>query len=101
MSDVGIKSGIEIHQQLDTGKLFCSCPGLLRKDEPDYVVNRRLHAVAGEEGTVDVAVEYEKSREREFSYQGYYDNCCLVDIDEEPPHLINEEALKIALQISL
>ncbi len=31
---LGLKAGIEIHQQLDTKeKLFCGCPTLLRKTE--------------------------------------------------------------------
>jgi len=98
---IEIKSGIEIHQQLDTNKLFCSCPSLLRKDEPDYKIERKLHSVAGEEGQVDVAVEFEAGRKREFEYEGYYDNCCLVELDEEPPHKINQEALKIAIQVAL
>lgn len=97
---IGLKSGIEIHQQLYTRKLFCNCPSLLRQDEPDFTVERKLHVVAGESGEVDVAVEYEAGREREFVYEGY-DTTCLVELDEEPPHPINEEALQIALQISL
>jgi len=97
---IGLKSGIEIHQQLDTRKLFCNCPSLLRKDEPDFKVERKLHVVAGESGEIDVAAEYEATRSREFIYEGY-DTTCLVELDEEPPHLINGEALQIALQISL
>ncbi len=99
--NVTLKSGIEIHQQLDTGKLFCDCPGLLRKDNPDYIVERKLHEVAGETGVVDVAVKFEKEKDRKFVYQCYEDNNCLIELDEEPPHQINQEALKIALQISL
>jgi len=97
---LGFKSGLEIHQQLDTRKLFCNCPSLLRTDEPDYVVKRKLHAVAGESGEVDVAALHESLKNKEFVYQGY-DSTCLVEIDEEPPHKINQEALKIALQISI
>jgi len=99
--EINLKSGIEIHQQLDTKKLFCNCPSLLRQDEPDYKIERKLHVVAGETGEVDVAVKYEASKERNFEYEAYNDNNCLVELDEEPPHLINEEALKIVLQISL
>ena len=101
MSEAIIKAGLEIHQQLDTRKLFCSCQSILRKDNPDYIIERKLHAVAGENGEVDVAVEFEKARERNFSYEAYNDNCCLVELEEDPPHLINQEALKIVLQISL
>ncbi len=98
---LGLKSGIEIHQQLDTHKLFCECPSLLRKDTPDIIVKRRLYAAAGETGKVDVAASYEEARKREFIYEAYSDTTCLVELDEEPPHEINEEALRIALQISL
>ena len=95
------KAGLEIHQQLDSAqKLFCNCATVLRKDEPDYVVKRKLHAVAGESGEIDVAALYQKSLDKEFEYQGY-DSTCLVEIDEEPPHEINKEALKIAIQIGL
>jgi len=98
--ELGFKCGLEIHQQLDTKKLFCECQSVLRKDEPDFIIKRKLNAVAGESGVVDVAAEYEKTKDKEFIYQGY-DTTCLVELDEEPPHEINKDALKIALQISL
>ncbi|MBI2629713.1 Glu-tRNA(Gln) amidotransferase subunit GatE [Candidatus Pacearchaeota archaeon] len=101
MSETQIKSGLEIHQQLDTGKLFCSCPSILRKDNPDYKIERKLHIIAGESGEIDSAVKHEAAKEKTFVYECYRDNDCLVDLDEEPPHMINEEALKIAIQISL
>ncbi|MCK4552863.1 Glu-tRNA(Gln) amidotransferase subunit GatE [Candidatus Pacearchaeota archaeon] len=97
---LGFKCGLEIHQQLDTKKLFCNCQSILRKDEPDFIVRRRLHAVAGESGEVDVAAKHEMGKDKEFVYQGY-DTTCLVELDEEPPHEINKDALNIALQISL
>jgi Glu-tRNA(Gln) amidotransferase subunit E-like FAD-binding protein len=95
------KSGLEIHQQLDSHKLFCNCPSVLRNDEPDFLVQRKLHAVAGESGEVDVAAHYQANLKKEFVYQAYRSNSCLVELDEEPPYNINEEALKIALQIAL
>jgi Glu-tRNA(Gln) amidotransferase subunit E-like FAD-binding protein len=98
---LGFKSGLEIHQQLDTNKLFCNCPSVLRIDEPDFSVSRRLHAIAGESGEVDIAAAFQATQDKEFIYQGYNDTTCLVELDEEPPHEINQEALKIALQISL
>jgi len=97
---LGLKCGLEIHQQLDTKKLFCNCPSLLRQDEPDFVVKRKLHAVAGESGEIDIAAKHEAEKERDFVYQGY-DTTCLVELDEEPPHEINKESLKIALQIAI
>lgn len=97
---LGFKSGLEIHQQLDSHKLFCNCPSVLRSDEPDFKIKRKLHLVAGESGEVDVAAKFQHSLDKEFIYEGY-DTTCLVELDEEPPHKINQEALKTALQISL
>jgi len=98
---IKLKAGLEIHQQLDTNKLFCNCPSLLRKDSPDFEIKRKLHAVAGEEGEVDTAVEYEASLNKQFVYQGYSDTTCLVELDEEPPHEINQNALDEAVKIAL
>jgi Glu-tRNA(Gln) amidotransferase subunit E-like FAD-binding protein len=97
---LGLKCGLEIHQQLDSRKLFCNCQSVLRNDEPSFVVKRKLHAVAGESGEVDVAVLHEMEKEREFLYEGY-DTTCLVEKDDAPPNQINSEALKIALQVAL
>jgi len=96
------KSGLEIHQQLDSKeKLFCNCPCILRKDDPDFEIKRNLHAVAGESGEIDVAAQYQTKLAKDFIYQGYKENTCLVELDEEPPHEINQEALKIAVQLGL
>ncbi|MCK9595673.1 Glu-tRNA(Gln) amidotransferase subunit GatE [Candidatus Pacearchaeota archaeon] len=105
MSDInyeklGFKAGIEIHQQLDTKKLFCNCPSILRQDEPDFVLKRKLHAVAGERGEVDIAAKHEAEKEKEFIYEGY-GTTCLLELDEIPPYEINQEALKIVLQIAI
>jgi len=97
---VEMKAGLEIHQQLDTGKLFCRCPNILRNDTPDWIVKRKLHAVAGESGEIDAAVKHEATKNKEFIYQGYKDSCCLIEFDEEPPKEIDKEALKIAVQVA-
>lgn len=98
---LGFKAGLEIHQQLDTGKLFCACPGYLRQDAGDVRVTRKLHAIAGETGEVDVAVQHEAGKEKTFVYEGYHDSTCLVELDEEPPHLISPAALDEALRVAL
>jgi len=99
---IGLKSGLEVHQQLDVGsKLFCHCPAYLRQDKPDVIIKRKLHAIAGESGEVDEAVKHEASFDKEFIYEGYLDNNCLLDYDECPPYLVNEKALDEALKIAL
>jgi len=99
---LGLKAGLEIHQQLDTGrKLFCKCPAFLRTNAPDIIVHRKLHKVPGETGQVDVAVEYEASLDKDFIYQGYSDTTCLLEYDESPPNLIDSSALDETLKIAL
>lgn len=100
-SELGLKCGLEVHQQLNTKKLFCECPSVLRSEEPDFSIKRKLHAVAGERGEVDIAAKYQSSLNKNFVYQGYEDTTCLIELDESPPRQINKDALKIALQVSL
>src|SRR3989339_2040477 len=99
-NNLSLKIGLEIHQQLNTGKLFCRCPSILRSGEPKVIIKRRLHAVAGESGEIDEAAKYEASKDKEFTYYGY-DTTCLLEYDECPPFEIDREALKIGLQIAL
>lgn len=96
---LGLKSGIEIHAQLEGKKLFCDCPTEIREDKPDFEISRKLKAVVGETGEIDVAAAREQAKNKTFVYQGYSDTTCLVETDEEPPHLMNEGALNLALQM--
>ncbi|MHA1865106.1 MAG: Glu-tRNA(Gln) amidotransferase subunit GatE [Candidatus Heimdallarchaeaceae archaeon] len=100
--NLGLKVGLEIHFQLDTKhKLFCDCSTEMKEKKPIMTIKRRLHPVASELGKVDVAAQYEYLRDRVFYYQVFKNETCLVELDEEPPHPLNPEALKTALQISL
>lgn len=99
---LGFKCGIEIHQQLETHKLFCSCPSLVNDpNQPDIIIKRKIRAVAGETGEVDKAAAFEKARGRTFIYEACRTSSCLVELDEEPPHEVNQEALMTALEIAL
>jgi Glu-tRNA(Gln) amidotransferase subunit E-like FAD-binding protein len=100
-SALGFKCGVEIHQQLETNKLFCNCPSIVRDDKADINIIRKLRAVAGESGLIDSAAAYEKTKEKEFKYEASSTSCCLVELDEEPPHQINKEALRTVLEVSL
>ncbi|MCX8202992.1 MAG: Glu-tRNA(Gln) amidotransferase GatDE subunit E, partial [Nitrososphaeria archaeon] len=96
-----MKVGIEIHQQLDTRhKLFCGCPTALSERDPDYSVVRRLRPTQSEMGQVDRAALFESTRRKRFVYQGHYGSACLVELDEEPPHGLNPEAVSVALTVA-
>ncbi|MBI2658825.1 Glu-tRNA(Gln) amidotransferase subunit GatE [Candidatus Woesearchaeota archaeon] len=98
---LGFKCGLEIHQQLEGKKLFCSCPTLNSDKEADIKIERRLRAVAGETGDVDVAAEFEMSKKKKFIYEADSSDVCLVETDETPPNPINNKALETAIKIAL
>ena len=100
VKDLGLKAGLEIHQQLEGRKLFCNCPTEIRDDEPDFTVRRYLRAAAGESGTVDAAALAEMRKKKHYLYQGYRDTTCLVELDEEPPGPANPDAVHAALQVA-
>lgn len=91
--------GLEIHIQLRGTKLFCNC-STESAVEGGIQFDRRLTATTGESGRYDPAAIYEKARSRTFAYVAT-DNSCLLEADEEPPHSINEDALKKAVATSL
>ncbi len=93
--NVTLKAGLEIHQQLDSGKLFCNCDQ--NEGGKDLQFKRKLHATSSELGDVDIAAKTEQVKL--FTY--YNKSCnCLVYTDEEPPRGPNKNAVKIALQFA-
>lgn len=99
--ELGFRCGLECHQQLEGKKLFCDCPTLNSDKEADIKVERRLRAVAGETGDIDIAAEFEMSKKKKFLYESNSEDTCLVEYDEEPPHEMNKNALETTLKIAL
>lgn len=98
---LGLKMGLEIHQQLNTEKkLFCPCKCELIDKKPDYKLLRYLRPTQSELGKIDRAAFEESRRKLEFIYEAYDRETCLVEADDEPPHPLNMEALEIALIIA-
>ncbi len=65
-----LKCGLEIHQRLDTGKLFCRCPSTLVEDEkPNSIIVRNLRASESEMGELDRAARLEQEKQLDFEYE--------------------------------
>ena len=99
---LGFMCGLEIHQQLDTRKLFSPAPsGVV---DPDEVAkrtlahyDRRLRATQSELGETDPAALAEAKKRKAFHYLAIDGLTSLVELDEEPPHPMSEEALDVTL----
>jgi len=101
-SKVGLKVGLEIHQQLSVNsKLFCSCPPELFKEEPEITFLRRLRPTQSELGQIDPAAFFEFQKGVKILYEANLKSSCLVEMDEEPPHNINLDAVEVVLTASL
>ena len=99
---IGLKVGIEIHQQLATStKLFCACPPELFKETPEITFLRRLRPTQSELGQVDPAAYFEFQKGIKIRYEANRKTSCLVEMDEEPPHPLNMEAVEVVLTAAL
>ena len=102
---LGFMCGIEVHQQLATGKLHSRQPGELHditietlpEEWPKF--HRKLRSSSGEGGAVDVAARFEARRNRSFVYC-QSPNAGLIELDEQPPLPHDIDALDISLTVS-
>ena len=100
IENIGLKVGLEIHQQLSTNKkLFCNC---VPNESDEYTIKfqRRLRAVKSELGEYDPAALFESSKSKTIMYYANSESSCLVEQDEEPPHNLDNDAKNLALVIS-
>ena len=104
-SGLGFMCGLEVHQQLNTGKLHSRMPSTLYEMGIEEIPlewkreGRRLRATQGEGGKVDVAARFEARRNRSFVYV-QSPNSGLIELDEAPPLSHDDSAVKAALTIS-
>ena len=102
---LGFMCGIEVHQQLATGKLHSRQPGEMHDVTIDTVpeswprVRRKLRSAVGEGGNVDIAARFEARRNRSFIYCKS-PNAGLIELDDQPPLPHDDQALDIALTVS-
>ncbi len=100
IDQIGLKVGLEVHQQLATNKkLFCNCTPL-ELDEYASKFNRKLRLTKSELGEYDPAALFEITKSKTIIYYANPQSSCLVEKDEEPPHPIDNNAKKIALLVS-
>lgn len=100
--NLGFKSGLEIHQQLNTQKkLFCHCPVGYQKVEPDARIVRHMRPTLSEMGTYDGTALMEFKTHKEVVYLLYRDYVCTYEMDDTPPFPINQQALDYAIEIAL
>ena len=97
---IGLKVGLEIHQQLDTKKkLFCNCKPI-ENTEYTEKFTRKLRAAKSELGKIDPAALFESSKSKTIVYYANQNSSCLVEKDDEPPHDLDVKAKEVALLIS-
>jgi glutamyl-tRNA(Gln) amidotransferase subunit E len=96
-----VKVGLEIHQQLDSkNKLFCNCK-TVDSTKYDFTFKRILRPTQSEMGSYDQAALFESKKIKTVKYQSSKISNCLIESDEEPPMMVNTEALELVLTISL
>ncbi len=98
--NVGLKVGLEVHQQLLTSrKLFCRCPAGRYGPEYDAEILRHMRPTLSELGEYDGTALMEKKTRKNIYYRIHRDSVCTYEFDDTPPFFIDDEALDIALQI--
>ena len=101
---IGFKSGLEVHQQLLTkSKLFCRCPaGVYHNDDDfDAEVIRHMRPTLSELGEYDGTALMEFKTKKNITYRLNNHSACTYEVDDTPPFRIDQEALDIAIEISL
>ena len=100
--ELGMKSGVEIHQQLDTvRKLFCRCPAGRYSSRVDAEVLRHMRPTLSELGEYDGTALMEFKTRKEIIYQLNSETVCTYEMDDTPPFMIDEAALDIALELTM
>ena len=101
-AEIGLKAGLEIHQQLLTEKkLFCRCPAGHYSDDYDAEILRHMRPTLSELGEYDGTALMEFKTKKEIIYQINHKTVCTYEMDDTPPFEINQKALDIALEIAM
>ncbi|UCF20101.1 MAG: Glu-tRNA(Gln) amidotransferase subunit GatE [Gemmatimonadota bacterium] len=99
---LGFMSGLEVHQQLLTSsKLFCRCPAGRYVDVYDAEVLRHMRPTLSELGEYDGTALMEFKTKKEIVYQLERGSVCTYEMDDTPPFVIDDEAVRMAVEVAL
>jgi glutamyl-tRNA(Gln) amidotransferase subunit E len=99
---LGYISGLEVHQQLLTRtKLFCRCPAGHRVERVDAEVLRHMRPTLSELGEYDGTALMEFKTRKEIIYLLERSTVCTYEMDDTPPFEIDEEAVRIAVELAM
>jgi glutamyl-tRNA(Gln) amidotransferase subunit E len=99
---LGLKCGVEIHQQLATEKkLYCHCPAGNYSKKYNAEVLRHMRPTLSEMGVYDGTALMEFKTKKEIIYRLNNNTVCTYEMDDTPPFLVNDQAIDIAIEIGL
>lgn len=99
---VGLRAGLEVHQQLLTErKLFCRCPAGRYSPDYDAEILRHMRPTLSELGEYDGTALMEFKTRKEIIYRIHQDTVCTYEMDDTPPFMICDDALDIALEVAM
>ena len=97
---LGLKCGLELHQQLNTGrKLFCHCKTELQTDAPSANITRHMRPTLSEMGSYDKAALMEFKKRKKIIYE-IHPTICTYELDETPPFEPDVNAIDLAVTIA-
>jgi glutamyl-tRNA(Gln) amidotransferase subunit E len=98
-AEVGLISGLEVHQQLLTDrKMFCHCPAGLYTETHDGSMLRHMRPTLSELGEYDGTALMEFKTKKNIIYLLHQGNVCTYEMDDTPPFLVNQQAVDIAIE---
>jgi glutamyl-tRNA(Gln) amidotransferase subunit E len=98
-AEVGLRVGLEVHQQLLTDKkMFCNCPAGRYTTEHDGTILRHMRPTLSELGEYDGTALMEFKTRKNIIYLLHRSNTCTYEMDDTPPFLVNQQSLDVAIE---
>jgi glutamyl-tRNA(Gln) amidotransferase subunit E len=100
-ADLGLMSGLEVHQQLLTSrKLFCRCPAGRYSTDHHAEVLRHMRPTLSEMGEYDGTALMEFKTKKDIVYLLNNETVCTYEMDDAPPFEIDDVALDRSLAVA-